>query len=165
MPPKVDNNDQQLNLEKHGLIGSIENFDPEDDFELYYERFENLLELNNITDVGNKNSLLIQVIGPETYKILRNLAAPQKVKEVNYDENIKLLKNFFNPGLNIISERYKFNMKSQETGESISDFILELKLKSQTCDYREFLSEALRDRFVAGISSDKIKGKLLTEKK
>lgn len=89
-----------------------------------------------------ENTPLIQGIGSETYKILRNLAAPKQTK---FDDNVKsfMLKSFFKPTLNIISERYKFNMKSQEPSESISDFILELKVKSQTCEFKEFLGEAL----------------------
>lgn len=161
MPPKVD---QDNSLEKHGLIGNIEQFDPEDDFELYNERFDNLMELNSVVEDGKKTTLLIAVIGPETYGVLRNLAAPKKVKEVKYEDIIKLLKKHFKPGSNIISERYKFNMKTQESSESVSDFILELKIKSQTCEFKDFLDEALRDRFVAGISSDKIKSRLLSEK-
>jgi hypothetical protein len=46
-------------------------------------------------------------------------------------------------------------------GESVTDYSIELKAIAEHCVFGEFLDTALRDRFVAGLKSSKVKAKIL----
>ena len=53
---------------------------------------------------------------------------------------------------NIAETFYQCN---QATGESVVDYVAELRRLSTKCEFREFLSDALRDQFVCGLCSPK----------
>ena len=65
----------------------------------------------------------------------------------------------------MIAERFKFYQRKQKDGETISQFIGELKKLADTCEFGAFLEDALRDRLVCGLTSTAIQRKLLTEDK
>lgn len=62
----------------------------------------------------------------------------------------------------IIAERFKFYNRKQKHGESINDFIIELKSLASTCKFKN-VTESLRDAFIMGISNTNIQNKLLDE--
>ena len=49
-------------------------------------------------------------------------------------------------------------------GESANDFLVELRRLARTCDFNQFLEEALRDRLVCGLANKSTQKKLLSEK-
>ena len=64
--------------------------------------------------------MLIANIGGPGLGELASLTAPAEPETLTFDEYIKLLEDHLAPKPNTISEVYKFNMISQESGESIS---------------------------------------------
>lgn len=74
------------------------------------------------------------------------------------------------------NNRYKFYQVSQDFGEEITEFIIRLKWAAQTCEFGDFLTgngaafkvnvleDALIDRFIIGLNSQKIQQALLSEK-
>ena len=68
-------------------VGKIEEFDPErEEWPVYVERLELYLDANSITDESKKRSVLLSVIGPSAYKLVRSLVAPAKPKEKAFKE-------------------------------------------------------------------------------
>ena len=65
----------------------------------------------------------------------------------------------------MIAERYRFYVRNQAEGESISKYVAPLKKMSQNCEFGQFLQDALRDRFVCGLRNDHIQKRLLSEDK
>lgn len=59
------------------FIGSIEYFLTEEDFEIYKERFKNLLKLNKITDDKAKLTYFITFVGPDIHIKFSNRYAHQ----------------------------------------------------------------------------------------
>ena len=58
---------------------------------------------------------------------------------------------------------YRFHSASQRPGQSITDFVRELKSLAGTCEFtNEQLGDSLRDRFICGLRSEQIKRKLLS---
>ena len=49
------------------FIGSIEQFEIDDDIKLYVERFGNLMNLNQIVELNIKKNYFISFIGAEKY--------------------------------------------------------------------------------------------------
>ena len=69
-----------------------------------------------------------------------------------------------NPRQNVIYERYKFQCRHQETGESGSHFPTELRIAADSCDFgRITMSQIIRDRFVHGLRDAKVRERLLRE--
>lgn len=75
-----------------------------------------------------------------------------------------LILGCINPPLNEIPERYKFHKEDQKSGQSIGDYVVELKSKAATCKFGDFVKEALRDRFVFGVKSTYLRTMLLKER-
>ena len=63
----------------------------------------------------------------------------------------------------VIAERFHFNQRIQSGGESVSEYVAELKWLAANCDFGQWLEEALRDRLVCGLRNSNVQCKLLTE--
>ena len=62
-----------------------------------------------------------------------------------------------------MAERYKFHQRTQKDGEGVTAFAAELRRLASTCNFGDFLGEALRDQLVCGIRSSNTQRKLLSE--
>lgn len=154
------------------LAGNIDPFVPGTDFESYEDRINQFFLVNDIED-EKKTAMFITLAGESMYDILKSLTTPKKPSTVDYEEILKLLKKHFTPERNKRAERYKFYMAKQEIGETLNDFIVRLKSLSQTCEFGDvlkgetgnnvatikikILDEALTDKFITGVSNEKIK--------
>lgn len=161
------------------LIGNIEPFVPGGNFVAYENRVEQFFLVNKVGDT-EKTPLFITICGAEIYELLTKLTIPHLPSEKTFKELTKILTDYFRPKRNIRAERYKFNRAVQEDGESIADFIVRLKVLSQTCEFGAFiktdnatnvaalqqllLNELLLDRFIIGITNEKIQQTLLNDK-
>ncbi|XP_036343670.1 uncharacterized protein K02A2.6-like [Rhagoletis pomonella] len=145
------------------FIGSIEVFNIGDDFELYKNRFEQLLSLNKIVKDGDKISFLISLGGADLYKTLISLLAPKTQKDHNYAYIVEKFTSHFKPKKNIIEECFKFFKREQLASEKIADYIVELKQMAQECDFGNFLDRALLIKFVCGLNNEHIQNRLLNE--
>ncbi len=135
----------------HGKIGE---FDPKQEpWEMYVERLELYFVANGVTEAEKKRAVLLTVSGPSTYKLIRNLAAPQKPVEMSYADIVEKVKTHFTPKPSVIMQRYKFHNRKQLPGESVASFVAELRQLSQHCDFGATLDEMIRDRLVCGIAS------------
>ncbi|XP_054289672.1 uncharacterized protein LOC129004967 [Macrosteles quadrilineatus] len=94
---------------------------------------------------------------------LKNLVAPKSVDSLGLEDIVKRLKAHYAPKKLLISERYKFYKRDQLSGESVSNYVIELKRLASQCNFNTFLEEALRDRLVCGLTNEAIQRKLLTE--
>lgn len=61
-------------------------------------------------------------------------------------------------------ERHIFNSRMQHPGESIDQYITDLRLKVKTCEYGTMADEMIKDCIVVGVHSDIVRGRLLREK-
>ena len=99
---------------------------------------------------------------------MQSLAAPKAPKEKTLDEITKLLKSHFEPTPSVIAEHYQFHRRDQAAGETIADFVAELRKLTTHCkfeDITDFLDESLRDRFVCGLRSESVRKHLFKEEK
>ena len=133
-------------------LGAPEPLDPSsgDDWTLYPERFEHFLLANEIKD-EQKLHLLLALVGAQTFRLLTNLVAPKKPGELTYDEVKEKLTAHFKPKPITIAERFRFYERQQRQGESMADYIAELRRLATTCEFVAILEEALRDKFVCGL--------------
>ena len=144
-------------------FGRLEAFEPEgENISTYLERVELYFAANGIAE-EKQTSVLLTVIGTKNYGIIKSLVAPARPKDKTYAELEAVLKAHFQPKPLLIVERFRFYQRSQAAGESVTDYLAELRRLAITCDFGTFLNEALRDRFVCGLKAEGTQKKLLAE--
>jgi len=129
----------------------------------YFERIQQYFVANDIA-VGKQVATLLSVIGGQSYNVLRSLISPELPSTKSLDELNKLMKDHMEPKELLIAERYRFHKRDQKPNESIAIIVSELKQLTEFCEFGNFLNDALRDRFVCGLSSTTIQKRLLSEK-
>lgn len=77
---------------------------------------------------------------------------------------MKLIQDHLAPKTSEIVQRFKFNNRFRNEGESVADFVAALRNLAEHCAYRDTLEIMLRDRIVCGIRDEKIQRPLLVEK-
>ena len=147
------------------LIGKLGEFqEGKETFVNYVERMEQFFVVNEVKN-EKKVAVFLSVVGPATYGILKNLVQPALPKDKTLQEIVEALKNYYMPKPLVISERFKFNKRNQREGESVNEYVCELKKLSSFCEFGDFLKEALRDRLVCGLKSEAIQKKTFVRKR
>ena len=132
-------------------IGKVDEYIHEnEEWRHYVERLEHFFTANEITDKDKKRSIFLVSVGAKTYKLIRSLVTPGDPKDLTYDELAKLDQEHYQPKPSAIVQRFKFNTRVQQPGETISVFLAELRRLSEHCEFGSTLDEMLRDRIVCG---------------
>jgi len=119
--------------------------------------------VNEITEATKKHAIFLSSVGASMYALLRSLVAPSKPGEKSFAELITTLSNHFQPAPSPIVERFKFHSRSRKPGESVADFVAELRRLSEHCKFENTLNDMIRDRLVCGIDDDALQKRLLAE--
>ena len=163
-------------------FGKIDGFNPEvEAFSAYLERIELYFVANGISE-EKQVPVFLSLLGAKTYSLLRTLVAPTTPKEKSLRELTKLLKSHFEPRPLVIAERFAFHRRNQQSGETIGEYLAELRRLATHCSFDIHLDEALRDRLVyyyyyyqlyqlgtggrsqvSGLTSENIQKRLLSE--
>ena len=144
--------------------GNIEAFDRSmDDWTAYCERLEQYFAANDVADADKKHAILLSYCGAPTYRLIRTLLAPVKPTTKSFAELTKLVADHYTPPPSMIVQRFQFNSRSQKEGESIAEFVADLRRISEHCKYENVLDDMLRDRLVCGIQDVSVQRRLLAE--
>eukprot|EP00079_Xenopus_tropicalis_P034355 XP_017948126.1 PREDICTED: uncharacterized protein K02A2.6-like [Xenopus tropicalis] len=144
-------------------IGKVPEFsESAEEFESYLERFERWLSANDVSQ-EKKADILLATLPAKTYSLLKTLIAPAKATELSYERITETLSQHYKPQPIIIAERFRFYRRNHKMGESLADYILDLKRLSASCEFGTFLDQALRDKFVCGLHDEFYLHKLLNE--
>ncbi|UYV81677.1 hypothetical protein LAZ67_20001950 [Cordylochernes scorpioides] len=85
------------------------------------------------------------------------------MKDQTYDTIIQRIKLHLDPKKKVIPQRCRFLKRIQQEGESISEYLRELKHLSINCNFGDMLGTMMRDRFMARIKLESLQKKLLQE--
>ena len=72
------------------------------------------------------------------------------------------MKGYYKPKVFEVAESYRFHHKLQSENETVTEYANKLKNLAVNCNFRTYLTRALRDQFVGGLKSQATK-KLLSE--
>ena len=145
-------------------FGTIGEFKAEEkEWSLYVERMQHYFAANDITSMEKQWSIMLSVCGASTYKLMSSLFAPRKLRDVPFSELVKVVEQHRNPRPSVIVQPYKLNIRSQEGGESILDYVAALRKLAERCEHGSNLKEMLQYRLVCGVMNDRIQRRLLTE--
>ena len=147
-----------------GLIGKIDPFDESiEPWDSYVERFEHYMTINEIGEEKKVQSFLC-LIGGKLYSTLRDLTFPDKPATKTFEQLSELLNKHLSPKPLQTPERFRFDKRDQKEGETIQEYVAQLRKMSLHCGFNADLKEKLRDRIVCGIRNPNIQKKLLSEK-
>ena len=148
----------------------MDKMDPDGDVEEWIERFQcwvsiqdAILSAEEDKVDSRKVDFLLSCIGPNGYKILKAYASPANPRTMPFDDLIKLLTDNMAKKQSTISETYKFNCMKQETAESLSLYMSRLKLAASKCEYGETFDRMVKDRFICGLRSEKLRAHLIND--
>ena len=135
-----------------------------DDWNDYMKRFKHFVLANGVTEDAQKLHLFLTLIGASTFKLLSNLIAPQEPGDLSYTQVVEWqLTSHFKPKMLKISERFRFYKRNQLRGENVANYLAELRRLALTCEFGNFLIEALCDKLVCGLTDEAIQRRLLAE--
>ena len=111
-------------------------------------------------------STLMTVIGPEARKVYSNFQWDDLDNKYQVDSVLKQFRDYCSPHKQVPFERYRFNKRQQEPGETYNQYRTALRHLAAGCDFETITpDEILRDRLVFGISDHKVRERLLREPK
>ena len=145
----------------HGVLDSFE--PKKEDWESYTERLEQYFVANDVQAAAKQRAILLSVCGAQTYQLIRNLVAPRKPTDCDFRELVDMVQAHHRPKLSVIVQRFTFNTRVQKEGETIADFVAELRRLTEHCDFGATLNDMLRDRIVCGIRDASLQRRLLAE--
>ena len=116
-------------------------------------------------DATVQASILLTVIGPEAHAVFRTFTWDNADDKNDPEKIIKAFDDYFEPTKHATYERYRFNMRNQEAGETIDQYTTTLRQMAMRCSFDTITEdEILRDRLVFGIQSVRLRERLLREK-
>lgn len=77
---------------------------------------------------------------------------------------VKALEEYCMPRCNETFERYVLRSRQQLEGEPFKQFLRDIQLKAQTCNFGELKDSMVRDQIVCRIVDKKLRARLLQEK-
>ena len=129
----------------------------------HYERYRTVTLLNKADEKLQVTNLLLHM-GPEVDKLLEKLDKKEDCLKT-YEETKQMFNIYFQGKINIIYERAKFNLRTQQEGERASEYIEIVTKLSKSCNYGRLADELVRDRLVVGIRDQKLSEQLQLDDK
>ncbi len=146
----------------YGHVG--EYVEGQEEWRQYAERMQHYFAANGVENADKKRAILLSVVGPATYKLISSLVAPVKPGEKTYEQLVTLLTEHYNPKPSEIVQRFRFNSRFRQAGESVATYVSQLRAIAIDCNFGTSLDQMLRDRIVCGVNNDRIQQRLLAEK-
>ena len=137
--------------------------DPVLRWEVWYQMFQDHLVGCGAEHLpeNRRLALLRSSLGTEGYRICSELCP----NDLSFDQTVTRLANRFAPKQSRIYSRAQFNRRLQHSHENCLQFSTELRTLVAKCSYADDITnELVRDRFVAGLSNDRIRERLFLEK-
>ena len=85
----------------------------------------------------------------------QDIAAPKQPAEKTFDKIVMLMSEHCSLKPTATVQRCVFNDRAWRQGDSVAEFVVELKKISEFCDFGDHLDEMMRDRIVCGINHER----------
>ena len=118
-----------------------------------------------LSDKGDnvRGSTFLHIIGQEALDVYNTFTWANAGDKVKVDIVSEKFKNYCSPQKNLTFERHIFNTRSQQQGESIDQYVTDLRKISSDCEFADLRDGLIRDRIVCGVRDDGIRARLLRE--
>jgi len=121
-----------------------------DNWRRWKQRFEIFSLASGLSgkDAKIQAATFLHVAGTEALKIYNTFTWDSDKDKGKVDKITKKFDEYCNPRKNVTWERHKFNTRNQQVGESIDQYVTDLKTKAQTCEFGTLKDSLIRDRIV-----------------
>ncbi|CAK1595293.1 unnamed protein product [Parnassius mnemosyne] len=145
-------------------LGNLPVFDHKtSEWSIFYGKLTQFLRINNVTKEEIKSGILLTHLTDETYRLVRNLAYPNTVESLTYNELVQILNSHFKPKQCSFVDKANFFGATRSPGESLGDWAARLRGLASHCEFGDALETNLRDRFVLGLGSGPERDKLFEQ--
>lgn len=110
-----------------------------------------------------KIAMLLTVAGTDAIEVFNTFVFAQPEDRDKFEEVLKMFDGHCLSKKNETYERYVFRSRVQHQGETFDNFLTDLKLKAQTCNFGDLRDSMVRDQIVFGTTDKKLREKLLRE--
>ncbi|XP_055307251.1 uncharacterized protein LOC129571479 [Sitodiplosis mosellana] len=142
---------------------SMPEFNPTENWNLWFERLELHFVEIECTDEKQKISILLKLIGAEAYQILHCLFSPKLPSKEKYNDLCALMKAHYTPPVIVFNERRNFYAAKMGADERVASWFARVKRLSLDCKFvAGDLERIVLDKFVVELPS-KIFEKLCEE--
>ena len=125
------------------VFRNLQEFQPDSEIiTAYLERTKIYFTANDVAD-EKKVAVLLTIIGPKIFTLLHSLTTPKLPQDKSFEELEAVLKAHFQSKPLVIAERFHFHRRDQAVGESIADYVAQLRHLSAHCEFGEYLNDAL----------------------
>ena len=111
----------------------------------WVSRLDNLFVGMDLDDDHRKRALLLHYAGERVFEIYD---AEKGTTEITYAATKKVLSDYFEPKKNLQMEIYTFRSCKQTEGQSLDDFVTELRTLAKNCEFanvdKEILSQVIQ---------------------
>jgi len=128
-------------------------------WEKWLGRLENLFVGMKIDDGDQKRALLLHYAGEKVYDIYD---VEKKETLTTYDATKTVLNNYFAPKKNVQMEIYSFRSCKQKDGQSLDEFVTELRSLAKNCAFNNIDNEILQ-QVIQNCSSNQLRRRALRE--
>lgn len=166
----VECNEANKKMAQHFSIDPPSAFDfhTPSEWTKWSRRFERFRIASGLTSKSEEEpvNMLIYTMGEKADDIFSSF----KLTESNSKSYKHVLEKFtehFIPKVNVIYERSRFNLRVQEQGKNVEEFVTALHKMAENCDFAKYVDglqdELIRDRLVVGLLDKKLNQNLQLE--
>ena len=155
----------------HLPVPGIVNFDAENVSTVFRYWKQQWIHYSRAVDLTSKSELvqvstLLTCMGNEARRIFDTFEWENPEDQNNIEAVLQMFEKHVAPLANIPFERFSFNIRNQEPGESFEKYVTQLRLLARNCEFENINSdEILRDRILFGMKDIVVRKKLLMKPK
>ena len=138
---------------------------PVENWKLFKQSWDNYAIIAKLEaqDESYKKALFLHCIGTDALRVYNTLTFTEEEK--NLSHILDKLETLLIGEVNETYERFKFNQRQQQDGETFDNYLTAIKSLAKTCNFAELCESLIRDRLVIGIKSNNTRKRLLQERK
>ncbi len=110
-----------------------------------------------------KVAILLTYIGDEGLEVYNNFTYDTQGDELELEKVVGKFQAYCNPRKNTVIERCNFWEVRQVEGQTIDQYITELKTRARNCEFGDQTELMIRDRIIFGVADTELKQKLLRD--
>ena len=136
-----------------------------DSWRRWKQRFEIFSLASGLSgkDAKIQAATFLHVAGTEALEVYNTFTWESDDDKSKVDKITEKFDGYCNPRKNVTWERHKFNTRNQQVGESIDQYMTDLKTKAQTCEFSNLKDSLICDRIICGIICDRTRTRLLKD--
>ncbi|XP_068681210.1 uncharacterized protein [Montipora foliosa] len=104
---------------------------------------------------------LLTVIGNDAYDVFNMITWDAEGDDKRIDKVLQKFEEHCEPKKNVTYERYQFFSRAQKSGETIDEYVTELRKLSETCEFGTLRNSLIKDRIVLGVNNCTTRERLL----